>query len=105
MRDINWSISFDITIDGEEARFSDLTESEQKKILDDLAGDYYYGTFTGDGDEKRENLWVCEHCLAAIESREGNQATLKHYVDEDDDVESKCDWCEEVGFDTLYELV
>ena len=56
MRDINWSISFDITIDGEEARFSDLTESEQKKILDDLAGDYYYGTFTGDGDEKRENL-------------------------------------------------
>lgn len=56
MRDINWSISFDITIDGEEARFSDLTESEQKKILDDLAGDYYYGIFTGDGDEKQENL-------------------------------------------------
>lgn len=56
MRDINWSISFDITIDGEEARFSDLTESEQKKILDDLAGDYYYGTFTGDRDEKQENL-------------------------------------------------
>ena len=108
MRDINWGISFDITIDGEEAQFSDLTESEQKKILDDLAGDYYYGTFTGDGnpiDEKHKNLWVCEHCLAAIESREGNQATLKHYVDEDDDVESKCDWCEENGFDTLYELV
>lgn len=56
MRDINWSISFDITIDGEEVRFSDLTESEQKKILDDLADDYYYGTFTGDGDEKQENL-------------------------------------------------
>ena len=51
MRDINWSISFDITIDGEEARFSDLTESEQKKILDDLAGDYYYGTFTGYEEE------------------------------------------------------
>ena len=105
MRDINWSISFDITIDGEEARFSDLTESEQKKILDDLAGDYYYGTFTGDGDEKRENLWVCSHCLMAIESREGNQVTLKHYVDENDDVESKCEWCEECGFDTLYELI
>jgi hypothetical protein len=53
----------------------------------------------------RENLWVCEHCLAAIESREGNQATLRHRVDEDDDVDSKCEWCEEVGFDTLYELV
>ena len=56
MRDINWNISFDITIDGEEARFSDLTESEQKKILEDLAGEYYYGTFSGDGDEKQENL-------------------------------------------------
>ena len=51
---------------------------------------------------EHENLWVCEHCLAAIESREGNQATLKHYVDED---ESKCDWCEESGFYELYELI
>jgi hypothetical protein len=41
----------------------------------------------------------------AIESREGNQATLRHWVDEDDKQESKCDWCEESGFDTLYELV
>ena len=53
----------------------------------------------------RENLWVCEHCLAAIESREGNQVTLRHGVDENDDEESKCDWCEDTGFDTLYELV
>lgn len=53
----------------------------------------------------RETLWVCDHCLMAIESREGNQAVLRHSVDEDDDVESKCDWCEEVGFDTLYELI
>ena len=51
---------------------------------------------------ERKTLWVCEHCLAAIESREGNQATLIHGVDED---ESKCDWCEESGFDTLYELI
>lgn len=51
MRDINWGISFDITINGEEANFSDLTESEQKKILDDLASDYYYGTFLGDEAE------------------------------------------------------
>lgn len=53
----------------------------------------------------RENMWVCERCLMAIESREGNQATLRHWIDEDDDVEPKCDWCEEIGFDTLYELV
>ena len=53
----------------------------------------------------RETLWVCEHCLMAIESREGNQATLRHWVDKEDVEESKCDWCEEDGFDTLYELV
>ena len=54
---------------------------------------------------ERENMWVCPRCLMAIEAHEGNQATLKHYVDEDDEEESKCDWCEECGFDTLYELV
>jgi hypothetical protein len=53
---------------------------------------------------KRENLWVCEHCLAAIESREGNQTTLVHYIDEEDD-ESVCDWCEFDGCDKLYELI
>lgn len=52
-----------------------------------------------------ENLRVCEHCLAAIESHEGNQATLRHSVDEDDEYQSKCGWCEESGFDALYELV
>ena len=36
MRDINWGISFDITINGKEASFSDLTESEQKKILKEI---------------------------------------------------------------------
>ena len=55
-------------------------------------------------------MWVCDHCLAAIESREGNQATLRHnidleYDDEDFEEKSKCDWCEENGFDTLYELI
>ena len=52
MRDINWGILFDITINGKEATFSDLTESEQKKILDDLAEDFYYGTFIGEEDEE-----------------------------------------------------
>lgn len=59
----------------------------------------------GDDYEQREHLWVCDHCLSAIWSREGNQATLTHYVDEMDAVESRCDWCKECGFDTLYELV
>ena len=59
----------------------------------------------GDDYEPRETMWVCSHCLMAIESRVGNQPTLRHYVDETDAVESKCDWCKEVGFDTLYELI
>ena len=62
-------------------------------------------------NKERENMFVCEHCLYAIESREGNLATLKHYIDIDDEEdiegneESKCDWCEEYGFDVLFELV
>ena len=59
---------------------------------------------------ERETMWVCDHCLAAIESREGNQAILRHdidleYDDEDFEEMSKCDWCEENGFDTLFELI
>lgn len=54
---------------------------------------------------QRDTLWVCERCLAAIESHEGNQLTLKHCIDEDDYAGSKCDWCGESGFDTLYELI
>lgn len=77
-------------------------------VAEDLLKWYYdVSCFTLDDSGKilREKMWVCEHCLAAIESREGNQATLRHSVDEDNDGESKCDWCEESGFDTLYELI
>lgn len=59
--------------------------------------------------EERKNMWICEHCLAAIESREGYLPTLKHDIDlefEPDDIEnSKCDWCEETGHDVLFELI
>lgn len=54
---------------------------------------------------ERDKMWVCEHCLWAIESREGRQAIMPHYIDEEENEESKCDWCEEDGFDLLYELV
>lgn len=62
-------------------------------------------TLADDGKILRKKMWVCEHCLWAIESREGHQATLSHYVDEEDECSSKCDWCEEDGFDLLYELI
>ena len=59
----------------------------------------------GEDYEPRQTLWVCEHCLMAIESREGNQARLAHSVDETDAVDSRCGWCHDIGFSTLYELV
>ena len=52
-----------------------------------------------------KNLWVCDHCLIAIESHEGEQVTMKHYVNVDDKVASRCSWCHENEFDTLYELI
>lgn len=54
---------------------------------------------------EREHLFVCEHCLMGIECHEGKMATLIHYIDEENEEESKCDWCEENGFDTLYEII
>lgn len=51
------------------------------------------------------NLRVCKYCLMGIEAHEGRQATITLWVDEDDEEESKCEWCEESGNDTLYELV
>ena len=59
---------------------------------------------------KHKNLWVCRHCLAAIESHEGKKAILRHDIElefdlEDFDKMSKCEWCEQDGFSTLYELV
>ena len=56
-------------------------------------------------EEEVKPLRVCEHCLMAIESHEGTQATLRIYVDEEDENESRCDWCEETGFDVLFELI
>lgn len=52
-----------------------------------------------------EKLTVCERCLMAIESREGDQVTRRIYCDENDENESRCDWCGESGFDKLYELI
>lgn len=53
---------------------------------------------------EENNLKVCEHCLAAIESREGSLPYITIYVDLEDD-KGKCEWCEQDGFDTLYELI
>ena len=58
---------------------------------------------------ERKNLWVCKHCLSAIQSREGNQLTITHDIDlefdERNEENSKCEWCEDTDFDVLYELI
>lgn len=53
--------------------------------------------------EEPQTLCVCEHCLMAIESREGQQITRKIYLDDDDP--RPCDWCDETGNDVLYEIL
>ncbi len=53
--------------------------------------------------EEPQNLCVCEHCLMAIESREGQQITRKIYLDDDDP--RPCDWCDETENDILYEIL
>lgn len=83
-------------------------QEDWERVTDYLLKMYYevcHLKIADNGLILRDKMWVCEHCLMAIESREGNQATMRRYVDEDDEVESECDWCGENGFDTLYELV
>ena len=46
----------------------------------------------------------CKECLEAIKSRGEDIIVKTHYVDEDDEIESRCYWCEEYGFDELYEV-
>lgn len=53
-------------------------------------------------EQQEQMLKVCRKCLMAIECHEGSQITQAIAVDEEDETESKCDWCEESGFDTLY---
>lgn len=55
--------------------------------------------------QNENNLRVCKNCLLAIWSREGNLATITHYVDEENEEESTCEWCEENGFSVLYEII
>lgn len=47
---------------------------------------------------------VCADCLRTINDHEGRQIVKKIYVDERDPRESRCDFCEETGFDVLYEI-
>ena len=47
-------------------------------------------------------LIVCEHCLMAIESREGHQTTTETDVDITDNI--TCMWCNELIEGVAYEI-
>ena len=53
-RDINWSVDFEVTINGKKKDFDELTDSEREHILSCIAEDYYSGTFLGDEEEEEE---------------------------------------------------
>lgn len=93
--------------DGEKMRdFFTLTKEEFLDSYSYLTEKEYNATIEY---VKRHNietpLWVCDHCLHAIETREGKQIYRKWDVDPDDENRSKCDWCEETGFCTLNEIL
>ena len=93
-----------ITIEELKAEYKELkanNETEAENFTD------YLQNCTDKNGTLREikNLMVCKHCLSAIESHEGKQATYTHYIDEENETISMCEWCEENGFNTLYELI
>jgi hypothetical protein len=53
--------------------------------------------------ERRTTMKVCERCLWAIESREGNLKSEKHWIEDGETV--LCEWCEmEIESDSYYEI-
>lgn len=80
------------------------TDLQKEEWGDDYITQIHEGNFLRFIKE-RENLHVCDHCLSAIFSHEGTQPTRTHHIDSDDLEGSICDWCNGIGFSTLYELI
>lgn len=69
-----------------------VTDSKVKKILKKTIA------------KDKKNPHICDYCLQEMESRGERRFVKKINVDEMNEKESKCDWCKESGFDTLYEV-
>lgn len=69
-----------------------VTDSKVKKILKKTIA------------KDKKNPHICDYCLQEMESRGERKFVKKLDVDEMNEKESKCDWCKESGFDTLYEV-
>jgi len=61
----------------------------------------YYDSYMGKYRKTRKML-VCEECYEAMQSRGECSHGKLFYVDEDDEKESFCDFCESSGNDILY---
>lgn len=93
--------------DGEKMRdFFDLTKEEFLDSYSYLTEEEYGAT---EEYVKKHNLcrhlWVCDRCLYAIEAHEGRQIHREWDIDPDNERQSKCDWCENSGYCTLYEIL
>lgn len=59
---------------------------------------------------RHKNLYVCPYCFAKLEAQKGKQSAflntyLDNEFDEPDEDSTKCDLCNQTGFDRLYELM
>ena len=93
--------------DGEKMRdFFILTKEEFLNFYSYLTEEEYAATaeYVKKHDLAKP-LWVCNHCLCAMEAHEGNQIHREWGVDPDDDRRSRCDWCENSGYCTLNEII
>ena len=80
-----------ISDNGEDKNWS---KNYQIKELSEDFSEYY--------DEEESPLKVCKSCLLGIESHEGPMITKHIFVDDEDEEESRCEWCGETGFADLY---
>lgn len=46
-----WSVKFDLTLDGEEVRWEDLSLDTQADIIEDINNGYYSGEIIEEGEE------------------------------------------------------
>lgn len=52
----------------------------------------------------KKKIKVCDRCLHAIVSKEGKHLVSAECVDETNPIESRCEWCGEIGFDMIYSI-
>ena len=52
--DINWSVDFDVTVNGQDTKFWDLPDDVREHLLHSIAGDSYSGTIYVEEDDNND---------------------------------------------------